>query len=69
MTPAEFRAARKSLGLTQTQAAAMLGYGQHSRISDIETGKHAAPATTVRLLRAYLDGYRPADWQGKEDGQ
>jgi transcriptional regulator with XRE-family HTH domain len=66
MTPAEIKAGLKSLGLNQTQAAALLGYGNKSRVSEIETGKRNPSEAVVRLLRAYLDGYRPKDWPGKE---
>jgi len=62
MTPAEFKQARQSLGLTQTQAAPLLGYGNATRISEIENGQRNAGAAVVQLLRAYLDGYRPPDW-------
>lgn len=62
MTPAEIRQARQSLGLNQTQAAAMLGYGASSRVSEIEVGARVPNASVLRLMRAYLDGYRPDDW-------
>lgn len=65
MTPAEFKQARQSLGLNrQSDAAAMLGYSRTASISDIETGKAEPNGAAVRLLRAYIDGYRPADWPG-----
>jgi transcriptional regulator with XRE-family HTH domain len=32
MTPAEFRAARLSLGLTQAQLAAVMGYAAYNRV-------------------------------------
>lgn len=62
MTPAEFREARHSLGLDQAQMAAMLGYGAGSRVSEVEGGKRRPAESVVRLLRAYLGGYRPPDW-------
>lgn len=62
MTPAEIREALKTLGLTQVQAAPLLGYGAPPRVSDIVRGKEAPSAAVVLLLRAYLDGYRPEDW-------
>lgn len=40
----------------------MLGYGSDARISEIERGKREPGASVVRLLSAYLDGYRPNDW-------
>ena len=63
MTPADFAAARKRLGLTQAQLAAVMGYGNKARISEIERGERLPPLAK-RLLRAYLDGYRPDDWPG-----
>ena len=62
MTPEQFKQARQSLGLTQAQAAPMLGYGSANRISEIENGQRNAGAAVVQLLRAYLAGYRPDDW-------
>lgn len=62
MTPDQIKQARQSLGLTQTQIAPLLGYGSQSRVTDIETGKRNASASVIRLLTAYLDGYRPMDW-------
>jgi transcriptional regulator with XRE-family HTH domain len=62
MTPHQIKEARQSLGLNQSQAAALLGYGHTSRISEIEHGKRAPSASVVKLLRAYADGYRPAGW-------
>lgn len=62
MTPAEFKEARITLGLTPTQCAAMLDYGFQSRISGIERGANPPGARVVRLMRAYLAGYRPDDW-------
>jgi transcriptional regulator with XRE-family HTH domain len=66
MTPAELRKARHSLGLTQLQAARMLGYGAATRVAELERGARAPGESVVRLLRAYLDGYRPSDWPGTE---
>jgi len=62
MTPAQFKEAREKLGLTQTQAANMLGYGAYTRISEIESGKRPIMPHVVRLMGAYLAGYRPDDW-------
>lgn len=62
MTPDEIRTALKALGLTQRQAAPMLGYGDQSRISDLVCGRENPSAAVVLLLRAYMDGYRPRDW-------
>lgn len=62
MTPEAFRAARVTLGLTQEQFAKVLGYGQKVRVSEVERGIREAGPAVVRLVQAYLDGYRPADW-------
>ena len=62
MTPEQFKQARQSLGLTQAQAASLLGYGCATRISEIENGQRNAGAAVVQLLRAYLAGYRPDNW-------
>lgn len=62
MTPQEIKSGRETLDLTQTQMAKMLGYGAPARISEIETGRRIPSDTTIRLMRAYLDGYRPLDW-------
>lgn len=61
MTPAEFREARRRLGLTAPQIAALMGYGAAPRIYEIEA-RESVPAQAARLMQAYLDGYRPADW-------
>jgi transcriptional regulator with XRE-family HTH domain len=62
MTPISIREARKSLGLTQTQFAALIGYNDKTAVSALEAGSRNPSATVVRLIRAYLDGYRPDDW-------
>lgn len=64
MTPDEFKQARQTLGLTQSALAAALGYGATIRVSEIERGIRAPSESVMRLLRAYLDGYRPTDWPG-----
>lgn len=66
MTPAEFKQARQSLGLTAAQAAPLFGLGDLARIYNIETGA-SVPAWHARLMRAYLDGYRPDDWPNQAE--
>ncbi|MBA4613832.1 hypothetical protein H1W37_19415 [Stappia taiwanensis] len=66
MSPTDIQKARVQLGLSVADMARMLGHSDlHQRRlesdPDIEMHRRARP-TTVRLLRAYLDGYRPADW-------
>lgn len=62
MTPAEFKQARQSLGLSGRDLAPLLGYSRAASIYDIEAGRQVPGAAVLLLLRAYLDGYRPADW-------
>ena len=62
MEPDEVRRARKALGLTQAQLAAVMGYGGRVRVAEIEGGRRALGPAAERLLRAYLAGYRPPDW-------
>lgn len=63
------REARRKLGLSLEEMASMLGYdGEHRRqmMYDIETGRRSLREPQRRLIEAYLDGYRPADWPTKE---
>jgi hypothetical protein len=63
MTPAAFKAARLSLGLTAAQAAPLFGLGDPARIFNIEGANSAAvPAWHGLLMQSYIAGYRPADW-------
>jgi plasmid maintenance system antidote protein VapI len=65
MTPIEIKEALQTLGLKhQALAAPMLGYGHASRVSDMVNGKKPVPPAVARLVQAYLDGWRPADWLG-----
>ena len=70
MTHTEIRAARIALGLTPADLAKMLDVGTQTVTrmeSTPDRSKHRAPAVRmVRLIRAYLDGHRPADWPTKE---
>ena len=69
MTPEMMREARNSLGLTQAQMAAMLGYEHAQSYARMERlSQTRKPSTaTVRLLQAYLDGYRPKDWPNADN--
>ena len=66
MTPNELKAARQSLGLSASQLAALLDTDPQTirRMEQSETANtFRTPAPRmVRLIRAYLDGYRPSDW-------
>jgi transcriptional regulator with XRE-family HTH domain len=65
MNPDQIKAARKALGLTLEQLATMLGYQGAQRrqmMHDLETGRRPLREPQRRLLEAYLEGYRPADW-------
>ena len=65
MTPDQLREARRTLGLSQSELALMLGYspatGRHM-VSHLERGERELQTAQRRLLDAYLDGYRPKDW-------
>ena len=56
MTPAEeFRAARLSLGLTQAQLAAVLGFRRGRRtVGDIECGVQNPSGPVVKFLRSLV---------------
>lgn len=69
MSPDEIKEARRNLGLNQNQMASMLGYTAYNRISEFETGKRKPPEIAIRLISAYIDGYRPADWPEKRKGK
>lgn len=62
MTNTEIKDALTALGINKREAAMMLGYSHQARISEVLAGRVTPSASVIRLLRAYLDGYRPADW-------
>ncbi|SEU03001.1 helix-turn-helix domain-containing protein [Paracoccus homiensis] len=62
MTPAEISEARRTLSLTQGQLAAVMGLRGPAAISEWESGKRSPDGRSVRLIEAYLAGYRPGDW-------
>jgi transcriptional regulator with XRE-family HTH domain len=53
MTPDRFRAIRTSLGLSQVELAAALGYRHTSQISWFETGHRPVPHLLALLLEAW----------------
>lgn len=64
MTGLSFRNMRQALGLTQTQLARLMGYGGNrprDQISKFERSRKVPPRAE-RLIVAYSEGYRPADW-------
>lgn len=66
MSADDLKEARRFLGLSVADFAAMLGVGpQHVRRMETGPGRGAhrrVTDTTERLVRAYLSGYRPKDW-------
>ena len=67
MTPSEIKQARQTLGLSVSQMGAMLDIHDARTYRAYEAPETAAmhrkpPARMLRLIRAYLDGYRPSDW-------
>lgn len=56
MTPAEFRAARESLGMRQDQLAAVLDF-RRDHISRMETGAATITRTTAMAMHALGMGY------------
>lgn len=61
-TPEAILAARETLALTQGQLAVVMGLRGPAAISEWERGVKHPDGRSVRLIRAYLDGYRPVDW-------
>ena len=61
MTPAQFQAHRKALGLTQAQLAQVMGYGSQTGISEIE-GRAEVPPQTALLMRAFVLVGLPDTW-------
>lgn len=69
MTPDQLARARKRLGLTLEQMAAMLGYDgsqAKSQVHHLETGRREIRPAQRRLIEAYLSGYRPRDWPSND---
>lgn len=62
MTPAEIRALRQSLGLTQAEMAAELGLGDGRRVREIETGARNPGGAMIKLLRALERGLLRPGW-------
>jgi len=66
MTPDQFRAARKKLGLSRRQIASLIG-GTYDNIARFERDRSKPSSRvptdkTVDLIKAFLGGYRPDNW-------
>ncbi|OKP79785.1 hypothetical protein BTE77_06755 [Ensifer adhaerens] len=71
MTREQFKEIRNRLGLTQSQLALVLGYSSALQISSYEraTNPRPVPQLLALLMRAYDEGYRPAEWpRGSDKG-
>ncbi len=66
MTHDEFDQARHKLGLSVTELARMLGVGElqvrRMALAPDKSSHRPVNGSTERLMKAYLDGYRPKDW-------
>lgn len=62
MSNFDVKSVREQLGLTQQQLAAVMGYGDKARVSELERNARQPSPAAERLLEAYLSGYRPSDW-------
>ena len=60
MTPAEIKAARLRLGMTQAELAKALGYGHKPSISDLERGVNKPPTAVQMLLKMLIAQSGPA---------
>jgi DNA-binding transcriptional regulator YiaG len=54
MTPAEIKAARLRLGMTQAELAKALGYAHKQSISDLERGVNKPPTAVQMLLKMLI---------------
>lgn len=69
-SPEWCREVQQQLGLSDAALAAVMGLSQASawrrhKVRDPSKGSHRELSpVAVRLLKAYLEGYRPADWPG-----
>lgn len=61
MTGTELRAARESLGMTQSGLAALLGYSQQREISRLEA-RAEVPGPVAVAMRAMLAFGLPESW-------
>ena len=72
MTPADLKEARHAMGLSVADMARLLDTDPLSirrMEGSAEAKTHRTPAPRmVRLMQAYLDGYRPTDWPKAPQG-
>lgn len=68
MLATEFRAARKSMGLTLREWGINLGYNDtknmRNHIQQMESGLKPVRKVHVLLIQSYLSGFRPESWVG-----
>lgn len=72
MSPTVFKLTRERLGLSQDELAAILGYTGENRyktVSSFERGVRPVPMHVEKLVTAYREGYRPADWPATASGE
>lgn len=74
MTGNELRAAQAALGLSDAQIAPLLGLSAAYQVRRFKVDPAASSWRPlrpwhVRLLQAYLAGYRPADWPQPKHGR
>jgi DNA-binding transcriptional regulator YiaG len=68
VTPAEFREARRKLGLTLSETASILGVEARTvRKWEAGSGTNARPPnpTAARAMQWMLDGFRPPQWPSR----
>ena len=64
MTPADIRALRDALGMTQGEFADIMGINGPAYVSAWEAGTRTPSGPAVKLMQAYRAGYRPdGPWQ------
>jgi len=73
MTPSQIKEARLSLGLTQAKLSRLLDTDpttiRKMEMSDDKSSFRKPAPRMVRLIEAYLNGYRPDDWPDTIDGK
>ena len=63
MTPAEFKEARRKLGLSLSQLATVLGVSKRTvEYWEADDGKRPVHPTAAKAMGWFLKGFRPPDW-------